>query len=353
MSRVSAGDVVSVGMVCLDFSTFVDTYPLEDTKNIARKTIIAGGGNAANSAVAFSRLSRGMERSGSFVLITKVGDDAPGSHCMAELADAGVDTRLCVRSATHATASSTIIVTANGHRTIIHSPGVNADDPLRPDEIDLSVLGNAVLVHFDGRHAAAALVVAAEARRRGIPILVEAERVRPGLWPLLEAADYAIFSEYGPVQLAAEIGAPADASDDPLLAARHVIAERMPHVRVVIVTRGAAGSVAFERVAPDIDASKGELCAASPLPVETRHEHGWAVHTCGVWPIERVVDTTGAGDAFIGAALFALSHRLPIEKVLPFASCVAALNCTGEGPRGGMPMWAQMPRCFDGWFEHI
>jgi sugar/nucleoside kinase (ribokinase family) len=169
---------------------------------------------------------------------------------------------------------------------------------------------------------------------------------------LLQAADYVIFSEYGPVQLAAEIGAPASAAEDPLRAAQHIMAERMPHVQVAIVTRGAQGSVAFERVASEGCAAEPALArSAGPLPVETRQERGWAVHTCGVWPIERVVDTTGAGDAFIGAALFALSHQLPIEKVLPFASCVAALNCTGEGPRGGMPTWAEMPRCFDEWFK--
>ncbi len=47
-------------------------------------------------------------------------------------------------------------------------------------ELAAAVLDGAALVYFDGRLTEAAVVLAAAARQRGVPVLVEAERLRPG-----------------------------------------------------------------------------------------------------------------------------------------------------------------------------
>ena len=81
---------------------------------------------------------------------------------------------------------------AGGTRTCIHTPGA----PLDPAELALpcarvrTALDGAALVYFDGRLAEAAVLLAAAARERGIPIIVEGERLRPGLDDLLAGADY-------------------------------------------------------------------------------------------------------------------------------------------------------------------
>ena len=48
-------------------------------------------------------------------------------------------------------------------------------------ELAAATLEGAALAYFDGRLTEAALVLAAEAQRRGVPLLVEAERLRPGV----------------------------------------------------------------------------------------------------------------------------------------------------------------------------
>nr|XP_048327448.1 ribokinase-like isoform X2 [Ziziphus jujuba var. spinosa] len=53
-------------------------------------------------------------------------------------------------------------------------------------------------------------------------------------------------------------------------------------------------------------------------------------------PLE-LLDTTGAGDAFIGAVLYAICTNMPAEKMLPFAAQVAAGYCRGFGARTGLP----------------
>lgn len=69
---------------------------------------------------------------------------------------------------------------AGGTRTCIHTPG----EPMQPEELTpelaAAVLDGAALVYFDGRLTEAALVLAAAARERAVPVLVEAERLRPG-----------------------------------------------------------------------------------------------------------------------------------------------------------------------------
>nr|GMD71158.1 ribokinase-like isoform X3 [Ipomoea batatas] len=54
-------------------------------------------------------------------------------------------------------------------------------------------------------------------------------------------------------------------------------------------------------------------------------------------PPSELVDTTGAGDAFIGAVLYSICADMPPEKMLPFAAQVAAIGCRALGARAGLP----------------
>lgn len=57
---------------------------------------------------------------------------------------------------------------------------------------------------------------------------------------------------------------------------------------------------------------------------------------------EFVVDTTGAGDAFIGSVLFGLATGMPMIKTITLASVVAACKCTALGARPGLPRRCQL-----------
>jgi hypothetical protein len=61
-----------------------------------------------------------------------------------------------------------------------------------------SALEGAALVYFDGRLTEAALLLARAARAAGVPVLVEGERLRPGLDALLAEADYVVTSAHFP-----------------------------------------------------------------------------------------------------------------------------------------------------------
>ena len=73
---------------------------------------------------------------------------------------------------------------------------------MTPDELsDVTIdtiLKSAALVYFDGRLTEAAIKLAKCAKQRHIPILVEAERLRPNLEALLLLADFVVTSKHFP-----------------------------------------------------------------------------------------------------------------------------------------------------------
>ena len=87
------------------------------------------------------------------------------------------------------------------------------------------VLKDVSIVYFDGRLTEGAIVVAIAARKAGIPILVEAERLRPNLELLMAEADYIVMSANFPRDWTGE-----ECLGDALLAT----ALRLPHVKFLV-----------------------------------------------------------------------------------------------------------------------
>ncbi|KAI5395297.1 hypothetical protein KIW84_061767 [Lathyrus oleraceus] len=54
-------------------------------------------------------------------------------------------------------------------------------------------------------------------------------------------------------------------------------------------------------------------------------------------PPSELIDTTGAGDAFIGAVIYAICSKFSLETMLPFAANVAGAKCRDLGARSGLP----------------
>ena len=80
------------------------------------------------------------------------------------------------------------------------------------------------------------------------------------------------------------------------------------------------------------------------------------VTTAPAWPLPSdggVRDSTGAGDAFIGAIAVGLRNRLPLESVLRLASYVGAANVQADGARGGMPQWEALPEELKGMVARV
>lgn len=180
--------VVGCGAAGVDFLATVATYPKPDDKIRSTSFKIQGGGNAGNALTCTARL--GLKPR----IISKVADDTQGREILHELEVDGVDTSFMAVSKEGTSPFTYIIVDSQTKsRTCIHTPGF---PPMKPDDLPesnlLTALNGARIVYLDGRLHETALVVAHEAVKKNIPILIDAERLREGLDDLIKLADYVV-----------------------------------------------------------------------------------------------------------------------------------------------------------------
>ncbi|PIN17731.1 Ribokinase [Handroanthus impetiginosus] len=340
--------VLGCGLVSVDFLAAVAAYPKPDDKIRSTSFKVQGGGNAANASICAARL--GLKPR----LISKVADDPQGKGILEELEADGVDLSFMVVSEGGNSPFTYVIVDEQTKtRTCIHTPGY---PPMIPDELTesnlLAALDGARLVYFDGRLHDTALVVAQEATRRGIPILIDAEGKGEGLDDLLNLSTYAICSAKFPEAW----------TDAPSLPGALVsMLLKLPKIKFVVVTLGEDGCLMLERSSENglseevyvddlLETLKHKKDSNMTLPTCISSNevklHAKGIGTVGgrlllgtaeKIPPSELVDTTGAGDAFIGAVLYALCDNMPPEKMLPFAAQVAGIGCRALGARTGLP----------------
>ena len=198
--------VVFVGLATLDLAYLVDTYPREDSKNLARQQFCAGGGPALNAAVTCATLGTKA------VLITPLG-----CHPLADLIRADLERHgVTVVDSTPELAdtppiSSIVVVPETGSRTVVSIDGTQTAAQFSPElERHLDGAG-AVLI--DGHHPELAHGFACAARARGITVVMDAGRWKPHFPELLPLVDVAI--------VAAEFTAPDGVGLPDLIARTH------------------------------------------------------------------------------------------------------------------------------------
>ncbi|OIT38542.1 PREDICTED: ribokinase-like [Nicotiana attenuata] len=341
--------VLGCGMVALDFLVTVDSYPKPDDKIRSTSFLVQGGGNTGNALTCAARLGLTPR------IISKVADDSQGKRILNELEADGIDTSFIVVSeGGHSTISYVIVDSQTKTRTSIYTPGyppMVSDD--LPESNLLSGLDSVRLVYTDGVLHETALVVAQEAHRRSIPIVIDAERKIEGLDEILHMATYVVCSTRFP-----QIWTEASSIPSALIS----ILLKLPSAKFVIVTLGEDGCIMLERAETgnlqseevDIDdlfeKMKQSTVITSTMPtckssdVAKLHAKGIGtvsgrllVGTAEKIPTSELVDTTGAGDAFVGAVLYSLCANLPPERMLTFAAQVAAIGCRALGARAGLP----------------
>ncbi|KAL8262023.1 hypothetical protein R6Q59_026072 [Mikania micrantha] len=349
VTQLESPTVLGFGGVGVDLLATVDKFPNPDDKIRSTSLKVQGGGNAGNALTCAARLGLNAR------LISKVANDAQGRGILEELKADGVDVSFFVVSKEGNSPFTYVIVdNQTKTRTCIHTPG---SPPMIPDDISnstfLAALDGVKLVYFDVRLPETALLFAQEANQRKIPILVDAERPREGLDDLLNLSDYVVCSAKFPQTWT---GAPSVPS------ALVSMLLRLPKVRFVIVTLGADGCIMLQRSmedsvqAEEIDADdlleklkcQSDSSTAVPSCISsdfTSLRARGLGSVCGKLflgtaekiPQPELVDTTGAGDAFIGAVLYGICTNKPPEQMLPFAAQVAAIACRALGARAGLP----------------
>jgi sulfofructose kinase len=282
-------DVVGVGLNAIDTFIPVAHYPARGSKVEFRSAQVLPGGQVATAMIACQHWGLRTRYVG------KVGDDSAAELHRAEFARAGVEAHLFTAPGCPSQ-QAFILVDDSGERTVLWK----RDDrlTLRPEELQQDWIVNARALHVDGHDTAAAAAAAGWARAANIPIIADVDDLYPGVETLLKSVDYLITSRDIPGRLMQE---PDLKKSLPALQKRF-------GSRLTAATLGEQGVLAWDG---------------------TQFHYATAFHI-------QPVDTTGAGDIFHAAFIYALLQGWPLPRQLDFACAAAALNCTALGARAGI-----------------
>ncbi|MEE1656292.1 ribokinase [Microvirga sp. CF3062] len=300
--------IVVFGSINMDLVARVQRIARPGETVLSRRADSFFGGKGANQAVAAARIGQGGP--GRVAMVGAVGDDPFGAACLKNLEDNGVDVQ-AMRIVAEPTGCAFITVDDTGENAITVASGANM--ALCSMDLPDSLLSKAsVLVLQMEVSLAYSLDAAARARRAGARVIwnfapVPPVKERSGMAELLQAADVLVVNEHEALAIAAVAGEATGTGDDYLKAATVLSRDFGP---TCIVTAGARGAY-------------GVSCDGTRI-------HAAA---CPIAP----VDTTGAGDTFVGVLASGLAEGLEMGSAMEKACAAASLSCLTPGAQAGMP----------------
>jgi ribokinase len=296
---VDSPEIVVIGSANVDLVTRVKQLPVPGETVLATGYAEHPGGKGANQAIAAARLGRAV----SFVGV--VGDDGHGAWLTEALLAEGVDVANLRRLDGVPTGRALVLVDDAAENSIVVVAGANAE--LRPDDVSAAssaLRGAAVAVaqleipleavRAAGEHAAGRFVL-------------NPAPARPLDADLLGRVDVLVVNEG---ELARVTG--VEVGGDPDTFAQRVAQAGLRCA--VVVTLGGRGAMVCED-------GRVTVCPAPPVTV---------------------VDTTGAGDCFVGALADALARGLGLPDALHWAVAAASLSTQSLGATTAMPTSAEV-----------
>jgi sugar/nucleoside kinase (ribokinase family) len=279
--------ILCIGIPVRDLTFRVPGLPARGSKVNASHFDEICGGNALNAAIGIVRLG------GRASICGPMGDarETSSRYIFEKLAHEGIETKHIIHMPGLVTPISNIMIDPSGERTI-----VTFRDPelwkVRLPRAD-TLLEDCHAILTESRCAEFCTDLCAEARRRGIPVIVDADRAMSLREGLLTVSSHLVFSSE-PLQETADVADDGEALKKISKLTSSFLAG----------TRGAQGTIWLDE--------NGNLQQTPAFPVHT-------------------VDTLGAGDVFHGAFTLAITEKQGLRDALRFASAAAALKCTRFG----------------------
>ncbi|MCT2545339.1 MULTISPECIES: ribokinase [Streptomyces] len=283
--------IAVLGSTNMDLVAYVERAPGRGETVTGREFRTVPGGKGANQAVAAARAG------GEVTMIGAVGDDEYGVRLRSNLEHAGVDTDL-LHTVEGPSGTAHIVVDDSGANSIVVVPGANGTvTALGPGEMAAIAGADLLLLQLE-LPLSAVIEGARVAHAQGVRTILTPSPVQPLPSELLDCVDLLIPNEHE----AAEISG----FTDPHASARYLLSQ----VPAVVITLGSKGC---------LYAARGGEPVVLPAPEVT------------------AVDTTGAGDTFVGTLAVALGERRPVPRALAWASAAAALCVQRPGASTSMP----------------
>jgi ribokinase len=292
--------IVVFGSINVDLSFGVLALPKPGETVVGPGYALSIGGKGANQAVAAARDGNAV------TFVGAVGTDAFGAAARDSLRANGVDPARVTRIA-GPTGCAAIAVDPSGRNQIVVGSGANA--ALTAERVEDALLGpGTILVLQREVDVAQNQALAARARGRGSRTVLNAAPAAGLTMAELDSVDVIVVNEHEAVDLAQAAGLDAAQGTAEALSA---------HLeRLIVVTLGEAGAIA---------ADGGQA---------------WRSRALGIVP----VDTTAAGDAFVGVFAGALDRGQNVAAALRRACVAGSLACLTAGAQPSLPRRAEIDR---------
>jgi ribokinase len=303
--------ILVFGSINIDLAAIVLSIPRPGETVLSDRVTTSPGGKGANQAVAAARARTKADMP--VVMAGAVGGDSFGALAVANLAANGVETGAILKTA-ESTGCAFIVVDRNGENAITVASGANR--LVRAADVPEAMLRQARVVMLQleipiGEN----ITLARRARSIGARVILNlapfpVESAREQLAQLLEHVDILVLNELEAHALAATFGGASES--DPAAAAQRVAKQAK---LTAVITRGAKGAVA--------SVGGGAPILAPALAIKP-------------------VDTTGAGDAFVGVLAARLADGHDLAQAMRHACAAASLACLGFGAQASLPWTADI-----------
>ncbi|KAL8153591.1 hypothetical protein V2J09_011351 [Rumex salicifolius] len=306
--------IVCFGEMLIDFVPTVNGVSLAGAPGFVK----APGGAPANVAIAVARLG------GKAAFVGKLGEDEFGRMLAGILEQNGVNSEGLAFDTGARTALAFVTLKDDGQREFMFYRNPSADMLLTPDELNLDLIKSAKVFHYGSislivEPCRSAHIKALEEAKKAGALLSYDPNLRLPLWPSEDEARQQILSIWDNADV-------IKVSDDELRFLTGRVDDESarslmhPNLKLLLVTLGEHGCKYYtQSFSGDVDA----------FHVET-------------------IDTTGAGDSFVGALLWKLVDDMTIlqdesrlREVLRFANACGALTTVQRGAIPALPTEAQ------------
>ena len=290
-----------LGIFVADLTFRTDRMPNKGETFIGNSFKLGPGGKGSNQAVATRRA--GAET----IFITKIGKDTFGEMAMKLYADEGINAEYVWEIADMATGAASIVVNEEtSENLIIVVPG--AADDMVPEDLETAEAGIAKSSFFMASLEVPIPVMQRGlevAKRNGIPTILN-----PAPAAILPDLVYGLSDYFTPNETEAAMlaGIPVETVDQAEAAAKIFLGRG---VKTAVITLGELG----------VYVRNSEISQHIPA-----FDMG-----------DKVLETTGAGDAFNGGFAHALADGMSLIEAIRFGSATAAISVTRLGTAPAMP----------------
>jgi ribokinase len=288
-------DILVVGSLNTDLVVGTPRFPQPGETISGEDLQVIPGGKGANQAVAAARQGARV------AMLGRVGNDSFGDFLLDNLKENHVDFDFVQRDAA-STGTAIIVVDTNGQNSIVLSAGANGK--VAPQDVNNAPLRDFKLVLLQLEIPIPTVLAAAQrAREAGLDVILNPAPAKELPEGLISLVDYLIPNE-------TELSLLTNMEVYDVASAERAARSLLEHgVKNVVVTLG----------------SKGALHVSS---AQTTHVDAFSVSA---------VDTTAAGDAFIGGFAYSLLQNKSLEQSVRYGCACGALAATKFGAQPSLP----------------